>query len=123
MKYNFARYKCAGWPLLPAMALHLPPLMPSSTSTGRSTSAAGLVMDIAVGWAKALTMEQGKPLAESAGEIVYGASFVEWFAEEAKRVYGDVIPNTIPGRRLLVLKQPIGVVCALHQSRANFPHP
>jgi succinate-semialdehyde dehydrogenase/glutarate-semialdehyde dehydrogenase len=53
-----------------------------------------------------MTREQGKPLAESKGEVAYGASFIEWFAEEAKRVYGDVIPQTVGSRRILVLKQP-----------------
>ena len=52
---------------------------------------------------------QGKPLAESRGEVAYGASFLEWFAEEGKRVYGDVIPPPARDRRLLVLKQPVGV--------------
>jgi succinate-semialdehyde dehydrogenase/glutarate-semialdehyde dehydrogenase len=66
-----------------------------------------------------LTTEQGKPLAEAKGEIVYGASFVEWFAEEAKRVYGDVIPSPTNDRRLIVLKQPIGVVGAI--TPWNFP--
>ena len=66
-----------------------------------------------------LTTEQGKPLAEARGEIVYGASFVEWFAEEAKRVYGDVIPSPTNDRRLIVLKQPIGVVAAI--TPWNFP--
>lgn len=66
-----------------------------------------------------LSMEQGKPLAEAKGEIAYGASFIEWFAEEAKRVYGDIIPNTLPNRRLLAIKQPIGVVCAI--TPWNFP--
>src|SRR5260221_4560306 len=60
-----------------------------------------------------LTTEQGKPLAEAKGEILYGASFVEWFAEEAKRVYGDVIPSPTNDRRIVVLKQPIGVVAAI----------
>lgn len=60
-----------------------------------------------------MTAECGKPMAESLGEISYAASFVEWFAEEAKRVYGDVIPATTPGKRLLVIKQPIGVVGAI----------
>ncbi len=66
-----------------------------------------------------MTAEQGKPLAESRGEIVYGASFIEWFAEEAKRVYGDTIPETLPGRRIVVIKQPIGVVAAI--TPWNFP--
>ncbi len=67
-----------------------------------------------------LTAEQGKPLAESKGEIAYGASFVEWFAEEAKRVYGDVIPSPTNDRRLIVLKQPIGVCAAI--TPWNFPN-
>jgi succinate-semialdehyde dehydrogenase/glutarate-semialdehyde dehydrogenase len=67
-----------------------------------------------------LTTEQGKPLAEAKGEIVYGASFVEWFAEEAKRVYGDVIPSPTSDKRLIVIKQPIGVVGAI--TPWNFPN-
>jgi succinate-semialdehyde dehydrogenase/glutarate-semialdehyde dehydrogenase len=67
-----------------------------------------------------LTTEQGKPLAEAKGEILYGASFVEWFAEEAKRVYGDVIPSPTNDRRLIVIKQPIGVVGAI--TPWNFPN-
>ncbi|WP_187673628.1 NAD-dependent succinate-semialdehyde dehydrogenase [Zestomonas carbonaria] len=70
--------------------------------------------------ARLLSWEQGKPLAESRGEIAYGASFIEWFAEEAKRVYGDVIPHDKPGRRLLVIKQAIGVVSAI--TPWNFPN-
>ena len=67
-----------------------------------------------------LTTEQGKPLAEARGEILYGASFVEWFAEEAKRVYGDVIPTPTNDRRIIVIKQPIGVVAAI--TPWNFPN-
>ncbi len=70
--------------------------------------------------AQLLTAEQGKPLAESRGEIAYGASFIEWFAEEAKRVYGDVIPSPTNDRRLIVLKQPIGVCAAI--TPWNFPN-
>jgi succinate-semialdehyde dehydrogenase/glutarate-semialdehyde dehydrogenase len=66
-----------------------------------------------------MTAEQGKPLAESKGEIAYAASFVEWFAEEAKRVYGDVIPGHQPDKRILVLRQPVGVVAAI--TPWNFP--
>lgn len=66
-----------------------------------------------------MTAEQGKPLAESKGEIAYAASFIEWFAEEAKRVYGDTIPATQPGRRIIVMKQPIGVFAAI--TPWNFP--
>jgi succinate-semialdehyde dehydrogenase/glutarate-semialdehyde dehydrogenase len=67
-----------------------------------------------------MTMEQGKPLAESRGEIVYGASFIEWFAEEAKRVYGDTIPQHQRDKRIVVIKQPIGVVAAI--TPWNFPN-
>jgi succinate-semialdehyde dehydrogenase/glutarate-semialdehyde dehydrogenase len=66
-----------------------------------------------------MTTEQGKPLAESVGEITYAASFIEWFAEEAKRVYGDVIGDPTPGSRILVYKQPIGVVASI--TPWNFP--
>ncbi|MBB4267276.1 NADP-dependent succinate-semialdehyde dehydrogenase [Roseospira visakhapatnamensis] len=67
-----------------------------------------------------MTAEQGKPLAEARGEIAYGASFIEWFAEEGKRVYGDVIPSHGPDKRILVIKQPIGVVAAI--TPWNFPN-
>ena len=67
-----------------------------------------------------LSLEQGKPLAESRGEIAYGASFIEWFAEEAKRAYGDVIPSTAGDKRLVTIKQPIGVVAAI--TPWNFPN-
>ena len=69
--------------------------------------------------ARIMTAEQGKPLSESRGEIAYAASFLEWFGEEAKRVYGDVIPGHAPDRRILVLKQPVGVVAAI--TPWNFP--
>ena len=67
-----------------------------------------------------LTMEQGKPLAEATGEIVYGASFVEWFAEEGRRLYGDIVPGHQKDKRILVMKQPIGVVAAI--TPWNFPN-
>src|SRR5690242_64742 len=67
-----------------------------------------------------MTTEQGKPLAESRGEIAYGASFIEWFAEEAKRVYGDTIPAQFADRRIVVIKQPIGVCAAI--TPWNFPN-
>lgn len=67
-----------------------------------------------------LTCEQGKPLPEAQSEIVYGASFIEWFAEEGKRVYGDVIPSTVAEQRLIILKQAIGVVAAI--TPWNFPN-
>jgi succinate-semialdehyde dehydrogenase/glutarate-semialdehyde dehydrogenase len=66
-----------------------------------------------------MTAEQGKPLAEAKGEIAYAASFIEWFAEEAKRIYGDVIPGHQPDKRILVLRQPIGVVASI--TPWNFP--
>ena len=67
-----------------------------------------------------LTLEQGKPLAEAKGEIAYGASFIEWFAEEARRVYGDIVPGHQVDKRILVMKQPIGVVAAI--TPWNFPN-
>jgi succinate-semialdehyde dehydrogenase/glutarate-semialdehyde dehydrogenase len=67
-----------------------------------------------------LTAEQGKPLAEARGEVLYGASFIEWFAEEAKRIYGDVIPSPAADKRIVVLKQAIGVVGAI--TPWNFPN-
>jgi succinate-semialdehyde dehydrogenase / glutarate-semialdehyde dehydrogenase len=67
-----------------------------------------------------MTREQGKPLAESRGEIAYGAAFVEWYAEEGKRVYGDIIPTVAPSRRIMVFKQPVGVSAAI--TPWNFPH-
>ena len=69
--------------------------------------------------AQLMTAEQGKPLAEARGEIAYGSSFVEWFAEEAKRVYGDVIPAPLNDRRYVVIRQPVGVVAAI--TPWNFP--
>ena len=66
-----------------------------------------------------MTIEQGKPLAEAKSEIAYAASFLEWFAEEAKRIYGDTIPGHLPDKRLIVLKQPIGVTAAI--TPWNFP--
>ena len=70
--------------------------------------------------AQILTAEQGKPLAEARGEIAYGASFIEWFAEEAKRVYGDTIPAPWADKRILVIKQPIGVAALI--TPWNFPN-
>jgi len=69
--------------------------------------------------ARLMTLEQGKPLAESKGEIAYAASFIEWFAEEAKRVYGDTIPGHQADKRIIVIKQPIGVTAAI--TPWNFP--
>src|SRR5256885_4634893 len=66
-----------------------------------------------------MTAEQGKPLTESKGEIAYAASFIEWFAEEGKRVYGDVIPTPQNDKRIVVIKQPVGVCAAI--TPWNFP--
>lgn len=79
-----------------------------------------LIMSNQEDLAQLLTAEMGKPLAEARGEIGYGASFIEWFAEEGKRVYGDVIPEHQSDKRIIVLKQPIGVVAAI--TPWNFPN-
>ena len=78
-----------------------------------------LMLENADDLALLMTSEQGKPLAEAKGEVVYAASFIEWFAEEAKRVYGDTIPGHQGDKRIVVLKQPIGVVAAI--TPWNFP--
>ena len=78
-----------------------------------------LIMENQEDLAKMMTAEQGKPLAEARGEIAYAASFIEWFAEEAKRVYGDTIPGPSADKRIVVLKEPIGVVAAI--TPWNFP--
>ena len=70
--------------------------------------------------ARILTLEQGKPLAEAKGEIAYGAAFIDWFAEEGKRVYGDVIPSGAGDKRIIVIKQPVGVVASI--TPWNFPN-
>jgi succinate-semialdehyde dehydrogenase/glutarate-semialdehyde dehydrogenase len=69
--------------------------------------------------AKLMTAEQGKPLAESKGEVAYGAAFIDWFADEAKRAYGHTIPTPMPGKRLVSIKQPVGVCAAI--APWNFP--
>jgi succinate-semialdehyde dehydrogenase / glutarate-semialdehyde dehydrogenase len=79
-----------------------------------------LMIENADDLAKILTWEQGKPLAEAKGEILYGASFIEWFAEEARRIYGDVIPAHGQDKRIITLKQPIGVVGII--TPWNFPN-
>jgi len=78
-----------------------------------------LVLENQADLATLMTAEQGKPLAESQGEINYAASFIEWFAEEAKRLYGDIIPGHQTDKRILVLRQPVGVVAAI--TPWNFP--
>ncbi|HHI69936.1 MAG TPA: aldehyde dehydrogenase family protein, partial [Rhodobacteraceae bacterium] len=79
-----------------------------------------LMMENADDLATILTAEMGKPFAEARGEIVYGASFIEWFAEEAKRVYGETIPGHQADKRITVIKQPIGVVGSI--TPWNFPN-
>src|SRR5690606_19505296 len=78
-----------------------------------------LIMQSQEGLARLMTLEQGKPLTESRGEIAYAASFIEWFAEEAKRIYGDTIPGHQKDKRIIVIKQPIGVTAAI--TPWNFP--
>lgn len=78
-----------------------------------------LVMQNQEDLAQILTLEQGKPLSEARGEIAYGASYIEWFSEEAKRIYGDVIAPLSADQRILVIKQPVGVVAAI--TPWNFP--
>ena len=79
-----------------------------------------LMMENQEDLAQILTAEQGKVLAESRGEVAYGAAYIEWFAEEAKRIYGDIIPEPVKDRRLLVIKQPVGVVACI--TPWNFPN-
>lgn len=78
-----------------------------------------LMMENREDLARIMTAEQGKPLAESRGEIAYAAGFLEWFAEEGKRIYGDTIPAPLPGRKLIVQKEPVGVFAAI--TPWNFP--
>ena len=78
-----------------------------------------LILDNQEDLARLITLEQGKPLTESRGEIAYAASFIEWFAEEAKRIYGDTIPGHQKDKRIIVIKQPIGVTAAI--TPWNFP--
>ena len=79
-----------------------------------------LMMENQEDLAQILTAEQGKPLAESRGEIAYGASFIEWFAEEARRVYGETVPVPFPNGRAIVIKQPVGVIACI--TPWNFPN-
>lgn len=78
-----------------------------------------LIIDNKDDLARIMTLEQGKPLAESLGEVIYAASFVEWFAEEAKRSYGDTIPTTASNKRMSTIQQPVGVCAAI--TPWNFP--
>jgi succinate-semialdehyde dehydrogenase/glutarate-semialdehyde dehydrogenase len=78
-----------------------------------------LMMEHQEDLARILTLEMGKPLAEARGEIAYGAAFIDWFAEEGKRVYGEIIPEPVPGRRILATREPVGVVATI--TPWNFP--
>ena len=78
-----------------------------------------LIMENQEDLAQLMTAEQGKPLAESRGEVAYGASFIEWFAEEGRRIYGDTISANNSNQRIVTLKQPVGVVAAI--TPWNFP--
>ena len=105
-----------------AAAAHALPAWRSRTAKDRASVLRrwnDLILASADDLAKLMTAEQGKPLAESKGEIGYGASFVEWFAEEGKRVYGETIPTHAPDKRLLVFKEPVGVCAAI--TPWNFP--
>lgn len=70
--------------------------------------------------AQIMTAESGKPMTESMGEVGYGNSFVEWFAEEARRIYGEIIPSPHPNKELMIMRQPIGVAALI--TPWNFPH-
>jgi len=78
-----------------------------------------LMVENADDLARIMTLEQGKPLAEAKGEVMYGASFIQWFAEEGKRTYGDTIPSPTTNKRLMTIKQPVGVAAAI--TPWNFP--
>jgi succinate-semialdehyde dehydrogenase/glutarate-semialdehyde dehydrogenase len=78
-----------------------------------------LILDNSEDLARIMSFEQGKPLAEARGEVAYGASYVDWFASEALRTYGDIIPETVQGKKLMVVKEPVGVVAAI--TPWNFP--
>ena len=104
-----------------------PPIPPSPAGARLSPKSARailkrwfkLIMENQEDLAQLMTAEQGKPLAESRGEVAYGAAFVEWFAEEGRRIYGDTISANNPNQRIVTLKQPVGVVAAI--TPWNFP--
>ena len=98
------------------------PAWAAKTAAERATilhKLAGLIRDNSDELAMLLTVEQGKPLAEAKGEVNFSAAYVQWFAEEARRIYGDIIPSPWAGRQILVQKQPVGVVGAI--TPWNFP--
>ena len=93
---------------------------PAKERSGTLRKWFNLMMENQEDLAQIMTAEQGKPLAESRGEVAYGASFIEFFAEEAKRIYGETIPSPWPNGRMIVIKQPVGVVAAI--TPWNFPN-
>lgn len=93
--------------------------LPAKTRAGMLNRWYQLVLENKQDLGRLMTLEQGKPLAEAEGEVLYGASFIEWFAEEAKRTYGETIPAPSADKRLVTIKQPIGVACAI--TPWNFP--
>lgn len=93
--------------------------LPAKTRAGMLNRWFQLLIENRADLGRLMTLEQGKPLAEAQGEVLYGASFIEWFAEEAKRTYGETIPAPSADKRLVTIKQPIGVACAI--TPWNFP--
>ncbi len=93
--------------------------LPAKTRAGMLNRWYQLLVENKEDLGRLMTLEQGKPLAEAQGEVLYGASFIEWFAEEAKRTYGDTIPAPSADKRIITIKQPIGVACAI--TPWNFP--
>ncbi|MDH5933666.1 NAD-dependent succinate-semialdehyde dehydrogenase [Vibrio splendidus] len=94
-------------------------LLPAKTRSGLLQKWYQLLLENKEDLGRLMTLEQGKPWAEAQGEVLYGASFIEWFAEEAKRTYGETIPAPSGDKRLVTIKQPIGVACAI--TPWNFP--
>jgi succinate-semialdehyde dehydrogenase/glutarate-semialdehyde dehydrogenase len=94
-------------------------LLPAKTRSGLLQKWYQLLLDNKEDLGRLMTLEQGKPWAEAQGEVLYGASFIEWFAEEAKRTYGETIPAPSGDKRLVTIKQPIGIACAI--TPWNFP--
>ena len=94
-------------------------LLPAKTRSGLLQKWYQLLLENKEDLGRLMTLEQGKPWAEAQGEVLYGASFIEWFAEEAKRTYGETIPAPSSDKRLVTMKQPIGVACAI--TPWNFP--
>lgn len=94
-------------------------LLPAKTRSGLLQKWYQLLLENKEDLGRLMTLEQGKPWAEAQGEVLYGASFIEWFAEEAKRTYGETIPEPSSDKRLVTIKQPIGVTCAI--TPWNFP--